>query len=148
MKEYLIIGNSQYIYRIESSEIWYITPGKHNCSEFFLTSGKHFDVPLPLCEIKKKLDKYLRETHKKFRCIGEGLIINMDYLFMINKSEREIVLLNRRSDGFMDGYSAGISDAESNNKPVSIKLKSNTVNPSVSERAIKELHDEFKPKKG
>jgi len=146
MKEYLIIGNSQYLYRVESSEIWYITSGSKG-SVFFLTSGKHFDVPLPLCEIKNKLDKYLKKTHKKFRRIGEGLIINMDYLFMINKSEKEIELLNRRADGFMDGYSAGYNDALSDIKPVNIKLKSNTVNPSVSERVIKELHDEFKPKK-
>ena len=146
MKEYLTIGNSKYSYIVVSSEIWYITSGI-NCSVFFLTNGKQFSVRMPLCDVKKEIDTHFKETHNVFRRIGEGLIINMDYLFKINKSEKEIELLNRRADGFMDGYSAGYNDAILGIKPVNIKLKSNTVTSTISERVVDELYDEFSSKK-
>ncbi|MBR4198685.1 MAG: hypothetical protein IKQ94_07935 [Bacteroidales bacterium] len=140
MKEYLKIKYDQYLYRVEWDEIWYITTD-HNVSLFFLTNGKHFKVRMPLYKVKEEIDKYFKGTHENFRYIGQSLIVNMYHSFMIGK--KEIELVNRKADGFLVGYSAGYSDAESNNKPEAIKLKTNSVTLSIPENA---LIDEFPSK--
>lgn len=166
MKEYIILGNTQLTLHLEASEIWFISTvsyvsthkkntigieeqgaevssGKDkknkckNSSYIFLTNGKRIKVNDSLEEIKKTIDKYFAYSHDDFRRAGQSLIINTAHLYKID-SDR-VYLLNRQSDGFMTGYSAGYSDCNEGTKPVCFNTQASEVDFMVSDNAIKDL---------
>lgn len=57
--------------------------------------------------VKRAIDKYLPHFHKDFHRIGQSLIINKIYLFSINLTKQQVVLSDKRIEGYVEGYSAG-----------------------------------------
>ena len=106
MKEFLILGNSRELKHIDSADIWYIS-ADGNYSNIFLTNGKRIQVTMQLGDVKRTIDKYLPHYHNDFHRIGQSLIINKIYLFSINLTKKQVVLSDRRAEGYVVGYSAG-----------------------------------------
>ena len=106
MKEFLILGNSRELKHIDSADIWYIS-ADGNYSNIFLTNGKRIQVTMQLGDVKRTIDKYLPHYHNDFHRIGQSLIINKIYLFSINLTKQQVVLTDRRAEGYVVGYSAG-----------------------------------------
>jgi len=106
MKEFLILRNSRELTHIESSDIWYIS-ADGNYSHIFLTNGNKILVTKQLGDVKKAIDTYLPHYRDDFYRIGQSLIINRIYLFSINLTKQQVVLSDRRAEGYVVGYFAG-----------------------------------------
>ncbi|MBQ9588128.1 MAG: hypothetical protein IJR26_09765 [Bacteroidales bacterium] len=143
MKEFLILANSRELTHIESSDIWYIS-ADGNYSHIFLTNGNKILVTKQLGDVKKAIDTYLPHYRGDFHRIGQSLIINRIYLFSINLTEQQLVLSDRRAEGYLVGYSAGYSDCRSG-KPSYINLDSTSKGKvlNASKDSLKRLKEEI-----
>lgn len=151
--EFLLIScnNRGELKHIASSEIWYIE-AEENYSNIFLTNGKKLVVCIQLGIFNNLIKKWFPYNHKYFCRVGRSLIINKKYLSSFNVSQREIVLADKRSDvymeGFLDGYKTGYDAGYLDRDGCKRPLISSAVHPSVkvlkaSEDALRELKKEI-----
>jgi DNA-binding LytR/AlgR family response regulator len=97
MKEYLVLGNSNEVFRIATEDILYVL-ASGNCSVFHFTYGDTIRILLPIGKVEENLINLCPQTSKNFVRMGRSLIINRSYLFYINFSDKKLVLLDRNKE--------------------------------------------------
>lgn len=150
MKEFLILRNSRELKHIDSSDIWYISADA-DYSKIFLTNGKIIHVTMQLGDVKRAIDKHLPLYHNDFYRVGQSLIINKIYLFGINLTKRQLVLSDRRAEGYFMGYSAGYAAGHSDyrsGKPsyINLDISSEGMVLTASKESLKKLKEEIEKK--
>ncbi|MBQ9508375.1 MAG: LytTR family transcriptional regulator [Bacteroidales bacterium] len=117
MKEYLILGNTRQIHRIDTSDICYIR-AKGNSSIVYLAHGRYFEVSMQIGKIDDAIHEYLPYSKKDFIFIGRSFIVNKKNLSYINVSDQKLEFFGKRTEeylkGYSDGYAAGHSDGLKN----------------------------------
>lgn len=97
MKEYLIIGNSKEVFRIDTEDILYVL-ASGNCSVFFFTYGDAIRILLPIGKVEENLINLCPKTSKDFVRVGRSLIINLSHLFKVDVVGQKLVLLDRNKE--------------------------------------------------
>ena len=110
---------------------------------------------MQLGDVKRTIDKYLPHYHNDFHRIGQSLIINKIYLFSINLTKQQVVLSDRRAEGYVLGYSAGYAAGYSSgqsdyrlNKPsyLNLDMSSEGLVLTASKDSLKGLKEEIEKK--
>lgn len=73
----------------------YIT-AEGNYSEAYLQDGTHRLVPFQLGQMVDLLEDQLGEEESPFIRIGKSLIVNRNYIFLIDISEQELIISDWR----------------------------------------------------
>lgn len=150
MAEFLILGNSIEMMHIASDDICYITPDVDtpNYSNIYLTYGKKILVTMQIGKVYDAIKEHLPSDCKNFKRIGRSLIVNKTHIFSINLTKQQIILSDKRIDGFSAGYTTGYRDAQVNRDPlinINTPLASNIL--TAPREHLKELKDNIENRK-
>ena len=104
MKDYLIISSSVELLRVALEDIMFISIDG-NYSSIVLTNGESRMVTLQLGQLEKMISERVKRDNVRFIRAGKSLIINCDYIFLINLSKQQIVL----SDGRLSTHTLSAS---------------------------------------
>lgn len=96
MKDYLTISTSVELIRVAMNDIIFIS-GDGNYSSIMMTNGESRMVTMQLGQIEELLGRQMRSSDLKFVRAGRSLIINCEYIFLINITKQQLIL----SDGRM-----------------------------------------------
>lgn len=91
MSRFITISSSTELLRIPSDILMYIT-AEGNYSEVNLQDGTHRLVPFQLGQMVDLLEDQLGEDESPFIRIGKSLIVNRDFIFLVDISEQELVI--------------------------------------------------------
>lgn len=91
MPRFITISSSTELLRIPSDIMMYIT-AEGNYSEVYLQDGTHRLVPFQLGQMVDLLEEQLGEDESPFIRIGKSLIVNRDFIFLVDISEQELVI--------------------------------------------------------
>lgn len=97
MKEYLVLGNCNEVFRIATEDILYVL-ASGNCSVFHFTYGDTISILLTIGKVEENLINLCPQTSKDFVRVGRSLIINLSHLLYINFSDEKLVLLDRNKE--------------------------------------------------
>lgn len=106
MYDFLVIGNTRTVNHIASDEICYIQAAK-DYSTIVLNDGTKVLVIMQLGKIFEKIKSSLPNSWQNFYRVGRGLIINKLYLREVNLTKQELVLVDKRQEGYKNAYAAG-----------------------------------------
>jgi len=95
MLQHLVISNSNELVRVTPGRIVYIT-SEGNYSTLILTGKKERVFTINLGSIQRLLETQLKERSQQFIRIGKSLIINRDYIYLINISKQQLILSDRQ----------------------------------------------------
>lgn len=91
MSRFISISSSTELLRIPSDILMYIT-AEGNYSEVFLQDGTHRLVSFQLGQMVDLLEEQLGEDESPFIRIGKSLIVNRDFIYLVDISEQELVI--------------------------------------------------------
>ncbi|MCQ2286984.1 MAG: LytTR family transcriptional regulator [Bacteroidales bacterium] len=97
MKEYLVIGNSQEVFRIATEDILYVL-ASGNYSIIYFTYGDTLIVRLTIAKVGESINNLCPQASKDFVRVGRSLIINLSYLLNVNVVGQKLVLLDRNKE--------------------------------------------------
>lgn len=86
-----MISTKSTLLRIHANDVAYMQ-SSGNYTEIYLTDGTKHVVTMQLGVIKELLSTQLVEDYNHFMRIGRSLIVNLDYVFIINLTTMELVL--------------------------------------------------------
>jgi len=95
MPQHLIISNNNELVRIMPDRIVYVI-SDGNYSTLVLTGGKEHVFSINLGAIQKLLETQLQEESQQFIRIGKSLIINYNYIYLINIGKQQLILSDRQ----------------------------------------------------
>ena len=97
MKEYLVIGNSKEVFRIDTEDILYVSAdGTH--SHIYFTYGDAISVLLSISKVGESINNLCPKTSKDFVRVGRSLIVNLSHLFKVDVVGQKLVLLDRNKE--------------------------------------------------
>lgn len=112
-KEYLKLGNTREMRRIDSSDICYIRAFGNN-SAIFLTNGDFILITMQIGAIKEIMTESLACFKKDFFSVGRSFVVNKKNLSYINTTDQKLEFYGKRTEdylkGYKDGYLAGHRD--------------------------------------
>lgn len=91
MASYLTITNSKELLRLPTDSIVYVD-GSGDYSHIIMANGKNLVVTYQLGQIEEMLKEQLNQDGRHLVRIGKSLIINLNYLFMINPAKKQLIL--------------------------------------------------------
>ena len=91
MTKFIVISTNTELLRIPSDRLMYIT-SEGNYSKVFTQDGHHHLVAYQLGQIEDKISDQLGEDETPFVRIGKSLIVNRDYIHLIDVPEQTIVV--------------------------------------------------------
>ena len=91
MPRFLTISSGTELLRIPSEILMYIT-AEGNYSEVFIKDGKSRLVSFQLGQMEDLISDQLGEDESPFIRIGKSLIVNRDFIFLIDISNQELTI--------------------------------------------------------
>lgn len=91
MPRFITISSSTELLRIPSDILMYIT-AEGNYSEVYMRDGKHHLVSFQLGQMVDLLEDQLGEDESPFIRIGKSLIVNRDFIYLVDISEQELII--------------------------------------------------------
>ena len=91
VQHFITISTSTELLRIPSDILMYIT-AEGNYSEVFLQDGTHRLVSFQLGQMVDLLEEQLGEDESPFIRIGKSLIVNRNFIYLVDISEQELVI--------------------------------------------------------
>ena len=117
MKEFLIVGTTRQIRRIDAADICYIR-GAGNSSIVYLIHGEYYKIPKQIGQVNEVIQNCLPYYKKYFKFIGRSFIVNSKNLSYIDTTDMKLEFFSKRTDdylkGYSDGYAAGNRDGLKN----------------------------------
>jgi len=95
MPQYLVISNSNELVRVTPDRIVYII-SDGNYSTLVLTGNKEHVFSINLGSIQKLIETQLKDESQQFIRIGKSLIINCNYIYLINIGKQQLILSDRQ----------------------------------------------------
>ena len=95
MSTFFVISNSNELVRVTPDRIVYIT-SDGNYSSLVLTGNIERVFSINLGAIQKLLETQLKEESQQFIRIGKSLIINCNYIYLINMGKQQLILSDRQ----------------------------------------------------
>ena len=95
MPQYLVISNNNELVRVTPDRIVYIY-SEGNYSTLVLTGNKKHFFSIKLGGIQKLLETQLKDEAQQFIRIGKSLIINYNYIYLINIGKQQLILSDRQ----------------------------------------------------
>ena len=95
MPQYLVLSNSNELVRVTPDRIVYIS-SDGNYSTLVLTDNKERVFSINLSAMQKILETQLKEESQQFIRVGKSLIINYNYIHLINIGKQQLILSDRQ----------------------------------------------------
>ena len=95
MPQYFVISNSNELVRVTPDRIVYIS-SDGNYSTLVLTENKERVFSFNLSAMQNLLETQLKEESQQFIRVGKSLIINYNYIHLINISKQQLILSDRQ----------------------------------------------------
>jgi len=95
MLKHLVISNSNELVRVTPDRIVYIT-SDGNYSSLVLSGNIERVFSINLGAIQKILETQLKDESQQFIRIGKSLIINYNYIYLINIGKQQLILSDRQ----------------------------------------------------
>jgi len=95
MPQYLILSNSNELVRITPDRIVYIT-SDGNYSTLVLADNKERVFSINLSAIQNLIETQLKDESQQFIRVGKSLIINYNYIYLINIGKQQLILSDRQ----------------------------------------------------
>lgn len=96
MEKCLVFSTTTEIVRIPVDAIAYIV-ADGNYSTLFTADAEHYVVTLQLGQVEIHLAECLSEADNRFIRIGKSLIVNRDYIVIINPQRKRLLLSDCRT---------------------------------------------------
>ena len=91
MNKYIVISTSTELLRVPSDRLMFIT-SEGNYSKVYTQDGHYHMVAYQLGQLEDMIGDQLGEEETPFIRIGKSLIVNRDYIYLIDVSEQIIVV--------------------------------------------------------
>ena len=101
MPSYLIITNSNEVVRVTPDRIVYVS-SDGNYSTLVLTGQKEHVFSINLSAMQKLIETQLKDESRQFIRIGKSLIINYNYIYLINISKQQLILSDQQFRQFYE----------------------------------------------
>jgi DNA-binding LytR/AlgR family response regulator len=95
MPQYLVISNTNEAVRVTPDRIVYVS-SDGNYATLVLTGNKKHVFSINLGAIQKLLETQLKDEAQQFIRIGKSLIINYNYIYLINIGKQQLILSDRQ----------------------------------------------------
>ena len=95
MPQYFVISNSNELVRVTPDRIVYIS-SDGNYSTLVLTDNKERVFSVNLSAMQNLLETQLKEESQQFIRVGKSLIINYNYIYLINIGKQLLILSDRQ----------------------------------------------------
>jgi len=89
--KHIVLSKGTELLRVPSSQLMYIS-SDGNYSNVITLDGRSRLVSLQLGQIEDLLCEQLRETGGNFLRLGRSLIINTDYIYLIDVAKQQLIL--------------------------------------------------------
>lgn len=96
MDKRLIFSSSTEMVRVPADSVVYVA-ADGNYSVITLADGETVVLTLQLGQIERRIAEMLSEDDRRFIRIGKSLIVNRDFIALINPSRQKMVLSDCRS---------------------------------------------------
>lgn len=93
MTPHLTFSNTTGLFRFPTDSIVYIA-AEGNYSRFKMVDGDEQVLICQLGQLEEAMRSQLHEEDYRFSRVGRSLIINLDYVYVINPSKGQLVLSN------------------------------------------------------
>ena len=91
MAKFIVISSKTELLKVPSDRLMFIT-SDGNYSKVYTLDGKYRQVACQLGQIEDLIGKQLGEEDTPFIRIGKSLIVNMDFIYLIDISEQTIIV--------------------------------------------------------
>lgn len=95
MIKFIVISTTTELLRIPSDRLMFIS-SEGNYSKVFTQDGHHHLVAYQLGQLEDMIGNQLGEVETPFIRIGKSLIVNRDYIYLIDVSDQVIVVSDCR----------------------------------------------------
>lgn len=96
MIEYLIVSNNALLVRVANNDIAYISSdGSYTTMK--LINGEDYTFSFNLSSFERIIEQQLINSAKMFIRVGRGLLINSNFIYVININKQELILANTSS---------------------------------------------------
>ena len=96
MIEYLIVSNNALLVRVANNDIAYISSdGSYTTMK--LINGEDYTFSFNLSSFERIIEQQLKNSAKMFIRVGRGLLINSNFIYVININKQDLILANTSS---------------------------------------------------
>lgn len=96
MSKDLLFSTTTELIRVPAEAIVFIS-ADGNYSSIEMTDGEEYVLTLQLGQMERKISEMVDEDDNRFVRIGKSLIINTDFITLINPSRQKLILSDSRS---------------------------------------------------
>ncbi len=96
MPSYLIVSNNILLVRVADMDIAYISSdGSYTTMK--LINGEDYTFSFNLSSFERIIEEQLKERAGMFIRVGRGLLVNSNYIYVVNINKQELVLSDTRT---------------------------------------------------
>ena len=96
MIEYLIVSNNALLLRVANNDIAYMS-SDGSYATMKLINGEDYTFSFNLSSFERIIEQQLKNSAKMFIRVGRGLLINSNFIYVININKQELILANTSS---------------------------------------------------
>ena len=96
MNTYLSFSTSTELVRLPSDAVAFVT-ADGNYSAITTADGEEYVLTMQLCQIERRIAEMVESNDHRFVRIGKSLIINREYITLINPARQKLILSDCRA---------------------------------------------------
>lgn len=106
MSDFLLIANTTELLRIPMESLVCVV-AEGNYTDLFTRDGERHRITLQIGVVRKKIAEQLQDDKIEFGDIGRSLTVNLNYVFSIHPTKKEIILSDGHTFKITKGASPG-----------------------------------------